>query len=102
MSEPADWSRVDALLEEALGRPRAERARFLDEACAGDAPLRARLDALLAIAEADDPELRPGGGLTGALAREVLDDLERRPLPPPPATGPTLAERLRRGALPWR
>jgi serine/threonine-protein kinase len=74
-ADPAGWSRLDALLDAALARPAAERAAFLDQACQGDAALRARLDALLDIAEREDDELRPGGGLDGRLAREVLDDL---------------------------
>jgi eukaryotic-like serine/threonine-protein kinase len=75
MTTPATWSRLDALLDGALSREPHERRSFLDEACRGDAALRARLDELLAIAEADDQDLRPGGGLQGDLAREVLEDL---------------------------
>src|SRR6185295_20343939 len=84
MPDPAHWSRIDALLDAALARPAAERARFLDEACHDDPALRARLDELLHIAQSDDHELRPGGGLEGRLAREVLDDLfaaDDAPLP---------------------
>lgn len=86
MPEPAGWTRLDALLDAALSCAPGERTRFLDQACAGDAPLRARMGELLDIAQADDPALRPGGGLEGALAREVLDDLggpERHPALPP-------------------
>jgi serine/threonine-protein kinase len=52
MTTPDD--RIDALLDGALALPAAERARFLDRACASDAELRARLDRLLAFAECDD------------------------------------------------
>src|SRR6185503_12360957 len=86
MTDPATWSRLDALLDEALARPPEERSRFLDQACQGDSLLRVRVGELLDIAEADDEELQPGGGLRGVLAREVLDDLsgerEERPLVP--------------------
>ncbi|MEM1096100.1 MAG: serine/threonine-protein kinase [Bacteroidota bacterium] len=53
------------LFRAALARPIAERAQFLDEACAGDATLRAELDALLAADAAVDEE----GFLTKPLAR---------------------------------
>jgi hypothetical protein len=82
----APWSRLDDLLDGALSRPPGERRRYLDEACRGEAALRLELEGLLAIAEADDGDLRPGGGLETLLAREVLDDLEDEagdvPLPP--------------------
>ncbi|MBM3855153.1 MAG: serine/threonine protein kinase, partial [Verrucomicrobia bacterium] len=37
----------EALITAALARPAAERSIFLDGACAGDVPRRARLEALL-------------------------------------------------------
>jgi hypothetical protein len=43
---------VDELFHLALERPAAERAAFLDAACAGDASLRAEVDSLLASHEA--------------------------------------------------
>ena len=42
------WNQVDQLLDAALDVPAEKRARFLDEACAGDQELRKELDALLA------------------------------------------------------
>jgi eukaryotic-like serine/threonine-protein kinase len=45
MSDP---SRVEALFFAALDRPPADRAAFLDQACAADRPLRAGVDRLLA------------------------------------------------------
>lgn len=41
------WQQLDQLLDAALDRAPAERADFLAEACAGDAPLRQQLEALL-------------------------------------------------------
>ncbi|MFY9556405.1 MAG: serine/threonine-protein kinase, partial [Blastocatellia bacterium] len=34
---PERWQRIDGLLQEAIGRPRDERAAFLDEVCADEA-----------------------------------------------------------------
>ena len=42
----------ETLFADALALPAAERARFLDQACAGDAHQRARVAALLASQEA--------------------------------------------------
>jgi hypothetical protein len=41
-------SRDDEIFADALDLPAAERAAFLDQACGGDAALRARIAALLA------------------------------------------------------
>ena len=42
------WNQIDKLLDAVLELPRAKRAAFLDEACAGDEELHKELDALLA------------------------------------------------------
>ena len=47
------WSRVKALVGQALSMPDIERAAFLDDACQGDAALRREVDELLA---GDDPD----------------------------------------------
>jgi serine/threonine protein kinase len=44
---PERYRRLCELFDQALQRPPAERAAFLDQACAGDAALRAELDAML-------------------------------------------------------
>ena len=41
-------SREETIFDEARVRPAAERPAFLEQACAGDAALRARIEALLA------------------------------------------------------
>jgi serine/threonine protein kinase/Flp pilus assembly protein TadD len=48
MGDPAHFQRLDALFDAALERPPAERAAFLDAACAGDAGLRREVERLLA------------------------------------------------------
>ena len=45
---PEEWSRIEAILDDVLDLEPAARAEALDRACAGDAILRARLDALVA------------------------------------------------------
>jgi serine/threonine-protein kinase len=47
------WEKLEQLFEEASALPPAERAAFLDSACAGQDPLRAELEAMLAAASAD-------------------------------------------------
>lgn len=48
MTPDARWGRLKGVFAEALDRPEANRAAFLDGACAGDPALRAEVDALLA------------------------------------------------------
>jgi non-specific serine/threonine protein kinase/serine/threonine-protein kinase len=43
------WDRLKDLVYEGLQKPPAERARFLDDACAGDPMLRAEADELLGV-----------------------------------------------------
>jgi len=47
----SDWPRVKAVLEKALAREGSERARFVAEACAGDAGLRGQVELLLASSD---------------------------------------------------
>jgi serine/threonine protein kinase len=46
--KPERWQQLDELFHSALQRAPAERAEFLDEACAGDESLRKHIEALLA------------------------------------------------------
>jgi serine/threonine-protein kinase len=48
LADAEAWARLSPLLDELLELPPAERARRLDEACAGDAALKAQLERLLA------------------------------------------------------
>src|SRR3989442_1024907 len=54
---PASHEREKAIFTLAVAKSPAERGAFLDRECAGDAALRARLDALLAAHEQPDPLL---------------------------------------------
>ena len=53
------WGRVKALVGQALSMPDVERARFLDDACHGDAALRREVDELLAADQTDSFLERP-------------------------------------------
>ena len=44
---PERWRQIDAVFQEALDLPAADRAAFLDRACAGDADLRREVELLL-------------------------------------------------------
>jgi len=46
--KPEDWSRLGRLFDEAISRPAAERAAFVDAACPGEPGLRDQLLSLLA------------------------------------------------------
>lgn len=75
---PERWHQIKALLTDALERPPAERAAFLDEACGSDAALRAEVESLLAYEDApgvsdfraDDLQAEPAATVTGTPTRE--------------------------------
>ncbi len=46
-TQPARWEMIERLYHEALERSQAERAAFLDKACAGDEALRREVESLL-------------------------------------------------------
>jgi len=76
----ADSSQDEPIFTEALKRPVAERGAFLDRACAGDAELRRKVEALLRAYERlgdflETPPLKPGSS--------VLDpEIDEEPLEP--------------------
>jgi Tol biopolymer transport system component len=70
------WSKVDALLDEALDRPAGEREAWLARACAGDAALRAEVERLLALSQLEDDALTPAGALSGPFWESVAEELE--------------------------
>ena len=64
---PERWRQVTEVFHAALARDGSARASYLDQACAGDRPLREEIDAMLAahvIPERDRPlaSLRPRHG----------------------------------------
>ena len=76
----ADSSQDEPIFTEALKHPVAEREAFLDRACAGDAELRRKVEALLRAYERlgdflETPPLKPGSS--------VLDpEIDEEPLEP--------------------
>ena len=76
----ADSSQDEPIFTEALKHPVAERGAFLDRACAGDAELRRKVEALLGAYERlgdflETPPLKPGSS--------VLDpEIDEEPLEP--------------------
>ena len=88
-SRPNDWARVEAIFDEAHELPSDARAPFLDRACAGDAGLRAEVEALLEAADRPGVLDRPLEEVAGAIAVEATG---------PPDTGAALGRRVG----PWR
>ncbi|HEX7049292.1 MAG TPA: serine/threonine-protein kinase [Longimicrobiales bacterium] len=73
---PERWHALEPLLDAALELPPADRGAFLDDACAGDAALRAELAAMLDECERDDARLsRPAAERFASLLdeRQELD-----------------------------
>ncbi len=81
------WQRLSHLFDAALARPVAERAAFLDAACAGEPGLREELAALLAAHddEATSDLRSPAHGLAADLVADLAG--------PAPAPEPSLAGR---------
>ena len=68
-----ELDRLEELLAEALGRPPEDRARYLDDACAGDSQLRQELDELL---ELNDEAAEFFDELSGDIAAAAPLELE--------------------------
>ena len=86
--DPERWRQVGELFHRALEHGPEERSRFLDEACGGDAALRAEVDSLLAHhddgappAVPTPPEIVPTPPEVGPTPPEVV------PTPPEDAAG---------------
>ena len=75
MAEVDDFARLDALLDQALDLPHADRAGWVAETCADDALLAARLRRLLALAD-DEAVLPPSGGLRGSVWEDLVREME--------------------------
>ena len=57
--DPDRWRQVGELFHRALEQGAGERSRFLDDACRGDAALRAEVESLLAHHEGSSPPVVP-------------------------------------------
>jgi len=79
-TDPARFERLERHFEEATRLPAAERARYLDEACADDPVLRAELDRMLAVEESAPEFLEYPSGDTGS-AVEPGDGAARAAFP---------------------
>ena len=91
MSSTSDHDRISAIYYEASQRTAAERADFLDAACAGDPDLREAVLALLA-SERRLPDLLK----TGALSGRIREEIEQRPA----RVGPfEIADKLGEGGM---
>src|SRR6516162_2304633 len=76
-----EFSPAEAIFFAALERPPADRAAFLDQACGGDAGLRARIEQMLAA----QPHL---GGFLEQPPAEAGPDVPPAGPPEPPAEAP--------------
>ena len=73
------WDRVGEVYEKALAVPTAERAAFLDRACAGEPDVRAEVEGLLGVGDGATARF----GRLGDVARSALADLGPGALPAP-------------------
>ncbi len=78
MTTPEKWKDIDRIFAAALEREPAERAVFLDEACAGDEELRKEVESLLAH---DEPESLISGPAVEEATR-LLVNTRAADLPP--------------------
>src|ERR1051325_9474466 len=70
------WQQIDQIFEAALARPARERANFLDQACAGDAELRAEVESLVVHEKAGGFLEEPAfGDATRVLAEDARTSL---------------------------
>jgi serine/threonine-protein kinase len=87
------WREVDALFGRALEREPAERAAFLDAACAGDASLRREVEEMLRCdARAEDFIETPVFGVAAALIG-ALPEPATQPAPRSPSAGAAASPR---------
>lgn len=79
--DAARYQRVKEVLVEALGREPAARGAWLDEACAGDADLRAEVEALLARDRTSVPLVDQGLPAAAAAVQALAADAAPAPVP---------------------
>jgi serine/threonine-protein kinase len=74
VSAGTPWERVKAVFQQAVDLPPAQRAAWLDGACAGDGELRREVDSLLAEHDEDGGPLQTSVfGAAGALVEDELE-----------------------------
>ena len=78
MNQQQSWQRVTKLFDEALERPREERAEFLKSACAGNADLLREVESLLAQHDAESGFLESPA--VAAVADQIADDAQHLPI----------------------
>jgi serine/threonine protein kinase len=90
---PERWVQIRRIFEDALDRPRQERAAYLRSVCARDGPLREEVEGLLASHEKSGDFLnQPAAELQGALLR-TMDDRSSADIPRVLRVGPYQLER---------
>ncbi len=82
MNVPAErWRQIEELLDQVLELPAADVPAYLDEACAGDAELRAEVEALLtAEGKAGNFLEQPAGDYAATLIDEIHTEAAQDPL----------------------
>ena len=65
----AEWQRVKAVLQGALGLPPEQRGEFLDENCVGEGELRREVEELLSFESTED--ITPGLNVTRWQAEQI-------------------------------
>ncbi len=91
---PERWQQIKSLLHEALERDPHERKAFLDEACAGDAELRAEVEALI------DSHAQSGDFIESPAYELLADSLTQTDLTAGAAIGPyEIVRRLGSGGM---
>ena len=83
---PERWQQIEKLYDAALNCEADRRAAWLDQACAGDDPLRREVEALLAAHEQAGSFMEapaPGADIpgTGPTSNALLGGAEAWPLP---------------------
>ena len=73
MEKPEQWKKIKEIVGAALEREPAERAPFLEEACAHDESLRAEVESLLSAYE------KTGGLSEHPLSGQLLDAVPSNP-----------------------
>jgi eukaryotic-like serine/threonine-protein kinase len=94
------WQQLEAVLDRSLELTPAERAAYLQEACAGDAELRSEVEALLSADDEAGAFLSKSAGEVAAGLMEEAFAEAPNAAPPPEQIGPyRIEERLGRGGM---